>query len=605
MAKKQPPKTAHQQEAPLTLAEKIFQVNMALIAVGVLALAILASEDLQDFFSFIPPETAWGLVKIGFGIPLLYFGAGYIYQNRTHIRQMIQHLLKQRKPPEPPPPAPPRDEKLEMLPSPAQGREYSGAGQVIAQRIGNALLSLELTKDPAPIREITDGPTASRITISLPPGVRLSRIESATRDLQAAIGAPSLQIHAGMEANTAAFIVTHRKKQPVVLRQILETPDFKQALKKRGLPVPIGVNEIGTPVLTDMTRVAHILVAGATGAGKSWWLNQLLVTWALYYGPDELRLLLVDPKQVELAQYTDFPHTLMVAKTPKEAVTALKALTVEMDHRYKTFAAAGVRNIAGYRKSTGAQMPFIACVIDELADLMVLAKKEVEPVLQRLAQLGRACGIHLVVATQRPSVDVVTGVIKANLPTRVVFRLPKQSDYMTVLDEDPRVVLTGKGDGLAAIEGEFGLIRFQSAGIGVNDEQADQTIDRVKAYYRNKDIPVAETLAFAKALESAETFFSEEKTKTRNEVDPEITVRRYIAEAVANSESSGFVIPSAVELSKELSVNRPRVNEALGVLEREGWVSPLSGAGRGAKRTVLLSYEDACEWLERLENQEG
>ncbi len=584
---------------PVSFSDYIFQGVTVCAMTGVFSLAFLASPDIRNFLSFIPTELAWSGVKLGFGIPAAYACARLLLMRGKGGLQEMFGLLKrgrQNKNPHNP------TGLTSLLPSPPPS-EYERSGQGYARQVAPALVRTGLVRpdQKASVLEVRDGPAAARITVSLPPGLRLSRLENAGRDLQAAIGAPSLQVQAGPQANTAALIITHRKKQPVVLRQLLETPEFQSLIKKNGLPVPVGVNEVGEPVLTDLTRVAHILVAGATGAGKSWWLNQLLVTWLLYLGPDRLRLVLVDPKQVELSQYADFPHVLTVARQAEEAVCVLETLAAEMDSRYSAFADLGVRNIAGYRQKTGENMPYIACVIDELADLMVQAKKKVEPLLQRLAQLGRASGIHLVVATQRPSVDVITGVIKANLPTRVVFRLAKNHDYMTVLDDDPKVALTGRGDGIAAIEGEFGLIRFQSAGVGVSDEQADEAIDNLKKYWAEKSVRPAQVPAFSGGLpllrrwERGANGLQEEEPELPE--DPIERAKTYIAGYALERDGEEVFLPPADALARSLKLRKADVIEILRQLEAEGWVSPVESAGRAARRRVLAGREELSDWL--------
>jgi len=330
------------------------------------------------------------------------------------------------------------------------------------------------------------GPAATRVTVSLPDGFRLSQLKNASEDLCAALGAPTLQVVGGRRAGTANLIIGNHKRLPVYLRPSLEHSDFEKHLERAVLPFLVGVDDVGEPIFSDLVRVRHLLAGGATGSGKSWWLNQLLVTLLLTKSPSELRLVLIDPKKVEMAAYHNTVHTLSVATEVDDAVEILKNLVVEMDRRYKVFKDAGCRNIQQYHKRHDVStMPYVVTVIDELADLMILAKKEVEPIIQRLAQLARAAGIHLVVASQRPSVDVVTGVIKANLPSRVVFRLLSQADYSTILNENPNTSLEGGGDGLALIEGQHGLIRFQGAGVGGDEDDLERVISKLNDFWRN------------------------------------------------------------------------------------------------------------------------
>lgn len=586
----------------MTWGERIFQANVILVMIGIVSTFYIAKPELRKFvLEIIPLKMAWYGVAFGFGVPAFCAGVYLLLLQRGKIFTMIADSLRSifRKPAE----AKKESGIIDILPEPRQ-LEYDRSGAMYARQVPVAMARIGLTQDqPVKVIGVTDGPAAARVTILLPPGLRLSQVENATKDLRAAIGAPSLQVQAGQVANSANLIITHRRKQPVVLKQIVSTPEYQKLLREGGLPVPVGVNEVGEPILTDLTKIAHVLVAGATGAGKSWWLNQLLVSWLMFLGPDRLRLALIDPKQVELSDYNGFPHVLEIATTVEDAVNLLDTLTQEMDRRYSVFRDAGVKNIAGYRRKTGKNMPYIGCVVDELADLMVQAKKEVEPLLQRLTQLARASGIHLVVATQRPSVDVITGVIKANLPSRVVFRLAKNHDYMTVLDDDPKVTLTGKGDGLAMIEGNFGLVRFQGVGVGLDDEDTERVLERLKQYWQKQGVQPAPVPAFEGGyVEREKTAEIPAQDKPEREArppeqDPETRVRVYVARLADSTTEVELYLPPAAEIAQELKMSRATVNEVLGKLEREGWVSPPSSAGRGARRSVLLHPDAAFEWL--------
>lgn len=536
-------------------------------------------------------------------------------------------------------PPQPEDPLLNILPDPPAA-EYERTGQAYASRVPGALAHVGLVPVPDLVRvvEVSDGPSAARIVIALPPGLRLSRLEAAARDLQAAIGAPSLQIQAGPRANTAALIAAHVHRQPVVLKQIVSTQEYQAAREKGGLPVSVGTNEIGEPVITDLARIAHLLVAGSTGSGKSWWLNQLLVSWLLFLGPDRLRLVLVDPKQVELSDYRIFPHVLKIATNADDAVRLLHALVREMEERYRLFQEAGVKNIAGYRQKTKKNIPYIGCIVDELADLVVQAKEEIEPRLQRLAQLARAAGIHLVVATQRPSVDVITGVIKANLPSRIVFRLISGHDYMTVLGFDPGVVLTGQGDGLAMIEGNFGLVRFQSPGIGTNDAQAEETLEKLAKYWHKRGVDPAPCPVFESAWEEGppppETGGKgkkkppggpgpsspprgeeggnappsgdpsnlggweeewEDEDATGPEEDDLVSALKAIlaARALSGGEKT---VPPAADLARQVCRAKAAVVEVLRQLENEGWITAPVREGGVARRVIIAPEEELRRW---------
>lgn len=388
---------------------------------------------------------------------------------------------------------------LSLLPDPPVELlkdQRTGAGY--ARRIPAAFRRCGLAQpkggkgEPVRVVSYQAGPAATRVTVSLPDGFRLSQLKNASDDLCAALGAPTLQVMAGRRAGTANLIIGHQKRLPVYLRPALEHPDFERHFERAKLPFLVGVNDIGDPIFSDLVRVRHLLVGGATGSGKSWWLNQLLTTLLLLKTPEEMRLVLIDPKKVEMAAYHETVHTLALAVEVEDAVKILQALVREMDVRYRILQQAACRNVQQYHSRFGtAAMPYVVCMIDELADLMVQAKRDVEPAVQRLAQLARAAGIHLVVATQRPSVDVVTGVIKANLPSRIVFRLLSQADYSTILSENPNTSLGGNGDGLALIEGEHGFIRFQGAGVGGSDDDIERAIRRINDFWRSSGIDPA------------------------------------------------------------------------------------------------------------------
>lgn len=631
----------------MTWGERIFQANLisALVGVGC-AFYVYQPELRQWVLNLLPLPLAYKGMEFGLGIPAACLGI-YLLRQKPVLDKLGRFASwldnigadKQAE-------AKPAGKKVEDLLPDAPREAYERSGQGVARRVAPAFEHIGLTQpgERVEIIDVSDGPAAARVVISLPPGLRLTRVQNAAKDLQAAIGAPSLQVVSGPRANTAALIVTHRRKQPVVLKQVITSGAYQELLSKDGLPVPVGVNEVGEPVLTDLTRVAHLLVAGATGAGKSWWLNAVLVSWLLYQGPDRLRLALVDPKQVELTDYADFPHVLKVATTPEDAVALLKTLCAEMDARYAMFRDAGVKNIAGYRRKMKVNIPYIACVIDELADLMIQAKDDVEESLQRLTQLARAAGIHLIVATQRPSVNVITGVIKANLPSRVVFRLVSQPDYMTVLDSDPGVTLTGKGDGLALLEGEFGLIRFQSPGVGVSDEQTEQVLVKLKDYWRHRGLEPAPVLAFGDGagrsggarnrtggevvelaslgggddddeapqppvyLETGEVGDLREEGPSGPEKEEEdiIRLKRYVARLAVHLECENpggkdvRTLPSTVTLRQELRIDRNRLFELYRLLESEGWIK---GQGAGKPYLLVVDPEEAAEWLESLEEE--
>jgi DNA segregation ATPase FtsK/SpoIIIE, S-DNA-T family len=280
--------------------------------------------------------------------------------------------------------------------------------------------------------------------------VRVDRITALSNDLSLALAAPSIRIEAPVPgASVVGIEVPNSVFGSVSLRSVIETAAFQKIKARSKLAIALGKGAGGEAIAADLTRMPHLLVAGATGSGKTVCLNSVICCLLLHNSPDDVQFIMIDPKRVELVTYNGLPHLLApVIVDADRAVKALRWLACEMDNRYRQFAKAGARNIEGYNKdrSPGEQLPYLVLIIDELADLMLVAADEVEHKLCRLAQLARATGIHLVVATQRPSVDVVTGLIKANFPTRVSFAVTSQVDSRTILDMVGAEKLLGRGD---------------------------------------------------------------------------------------------------------------------------------------------------------------
>jgi DNA segregation ATPase FtsK/SpoIIIE-like protein len=285
-------------------------------------------------------------------------------------------------------------------------------------------------------------------------------------------------------SSAAAFILPHTERAFVYMSDMAQ--DLKVFAQTAQLPMVFGKDMEGKPILVDLAKLPHLLVAGATGSGKSVFINGLLTSLASTRSPQQVQFLLIDPKMVEFTMYTGLPHLISPPVTdPKRAALTLKKLVVEMEKRYQRFAEAGVRNLLQYnRNHPQDQMPYIVTVIDEYADLMVIARADVEETVQRLTQMGRAAGLHLILGTQRPSVDVVTGVIKSNLPSRVAFHLLSVYDFKTVMDTGGPHLLGG-GDGICMLNGG-GQKRFQSAAISADDDETTRYIEELKRYWRNE-----------------------------------------------------------------------------------------------------------------------
>ncbi|CAN5866629.1 DNA translocase FtsK [soil metagenome] len=301
------------------------------------------------------------------------------------------------------------------------------------------------------VREINPGPTVTQYTLEPAPGVKVRRITELQNDLALAMAAPSIRIEAPVPGMARVGLeIPNEIVATVGLRETLESPAFQRSKGK--LPVPLGRDVNGRYIVHDVAKMPHLLIAGATGSGKSVCINTIISTFLLTRSPDELRLLMIDPKMVELAGYNGVPHLQCPVITEMDKVVgALRLVVQEMQRRYDLFNKAGVRNLEGYRmkiedEPKAERVPYLVVIVDELADLMLTSPMDVETLLQRIAQMGRAAGIHLILATQRPSVDVITGVIKANVPTRIAFAVSSLTDSRVILDMPGAERLLGRGD---------------------------------------------------------------------------------------------------------------------------------------------------------------
>jgi S-DNA-T family DNA segregation ATPase FtsK/SpoIIIE len=328
--------------------------------------------------------------------------------------------------------------------SSAAQMDLTAKGQRIRETLANFRIGVKIAR-------IQEGPVVTQYALDVEPGIKLSRIESLADNLALALAARSIRIQApipgepyvGIEIPNAAFDL-------VTLKEVLASGNFSEASTASKLAFALGQDVAGQPFSADLARMPHVLIAGATGSGKSVCVNATIASFLMNATPAEVKLILIDPKRVEMAQYRGIPHLLCeVIVEPEKAVNALKWTVGAMESRYHEFAQRGVRNIAGYNealRSGEPRMPYIVVIIDELADLMMVSAYEVETTVTRIAQLARATGIHLVVATQRPSVQVITGLIKANIPSRIAFAMTSGVDSRTILDTVGAEDLLGRGD---------------------------------------------------------------------------------------------------------------------------------------------------------------
>jgi DNA segregation ATPase FtsK/SpoIIIE, S-DNA-T family len=332
----------------------------------------------------------------------------------------------------------------------------------------------------AKVIDVSQGPAITRYELQPAPGVKVSRIVNLADDIALKLAATGVRIEAPIPGKAAVGIeVPNKDVSAVALRDVLESPEFQQAPSK--LTVALGRDIAGTPIIADLGKMPHLLVAGATGSGKSVCINTLILSVLFKAAPHEVKFLLIDPKVVELSTFNGIPHLMTpVVTDPKKAASALRWAVNEMEKRYQLFAAAGVREIKRYNEVVPAEnrIPYIIVIIDELADLMMVAPVDVEDAICRLAQMARAAGIHLVLATQRPSVDVITGIIKANIPSRISFAVSSQVDSRTILDMAGAEKLLGKGDMLFYPVGAPKPQRVQGA--FVSDNEVEEAVDFTK-----------------------------------------------------------------------------------------------------------------------------
>ncbi|WP_409340917.1 DNA translocase FtsK [Paenibacillus sp. MBLB4367] len=341
----------------------------------------------------------------------------------------------------------------------------------------------------AKVLEVVCGPSVTRYEVQPDVGVKVSRIVSLTDDIALALAAKDIRMEAPIPGKSAIGIeVPNSEVSVVTLREVMESGAFHDAASK--LSVTLGRDIAGQPIVGNMARMPHLLVAGATGSGKSVCINGIITSILYKAKPNEVKFLMIDPKMVELNVYNGIPHLLApVVTDPRRASLALKKVVVEMEKRYELFSKSGTRNIEGYNAmltdpgnpNPGEPLPFIVVIVDELADLMMVAAGDVEDAICRLAQMARAAGIHLIIATQRPSVDVITGVIKANIPSRIAFGVSSQVDSRTILDMVGAEKLLGRGDMLYLPVGASKPVRVQGAFL------SDQEVESVVNFVRNQE----------------------------------------------------------------------------------------------------------------------
>ncbi|MDD3852622.1 MAG: DNA translocase FtsK [Syntrophomonadaceae bacterium] len=417
------------------------------------------------------------------------------------------------------------------------------------------------------VNQVSCGPTVTRYELTPAPGVKVSKIISLTDDLQLNLAAPGIRIEAPIPGKSAVGIeVPNNKILSVGLRSLISSSGFKTI--NSPLAFALGEDISGKPVFGKLSDMPHLLIAGSTGSGKSVCLNCIITSFLYNADPEELKLVFIDPKMVELTVYNGIPHLLApVVTDPKKASVVLRWMVTEMEKRYKLFAEIGVRDIVRYNQSSKDKIPYIVIVIDELADLMMIAPVEVEDSICRLAQMARAAGMHLIVATQRPSVDVVTGVIKANIPSRIAFAVSSQADSRTILDIGGAEKLLGKGDMLFFPVGAVKPFRVQGA--YVSDQDIENTVEFIK-----KQVDSDET---ANYLQNVELTLQNTDLEMGDEL---------FWEAVSVFVDSQKASVSL--LQRRLRIGYARAARLVDVMEERGIVSAIDS---NKKREILIDSE--------------
>ena len=461
-------------------------------------------------------------------------------------------------------------------------------------------------KVEAQVVNVNPGPAVTQFEVQPAVGVKVSKITSLEKDLALALAASSIRIEAPIPGKSAVGIeIPNSAISVVAIREVIDSEEFEQNRGK--LKLPLGKDVSGTPIIADMAKMPHLLVAGSTGSGKSVAINAFLCGLLLKHNPDELKMLLIDPKMVEMIVYNRIPHLLSPVVTEMERVVpTLKWATREMERRYKIFARHGCRNLETYkqlvaRRSDLERMPYILIVIDELADLMMMAPDEVETYICRLAQMARATGIHLIIATQRPSVDVITGLIKANFPSRIAFAVTSQVDSRVILDTQGADQLLGRGDMLYMAADAAKLVRIQGTFV------SDREVEGIVAFWHNAKPPESE-LPPSKGLASSsnpsptpaaivengkggngnsnptapiapagEAFTSPAEFLSNNEQDELLPEARKLVQQHQRA--------SASMLQRRLRIGYSKAAQLIDLLEQQGVVGPADG---GRSREVLL-----------------
>ena len=441
---------------------------------------------------------------------------------------------------------------------------------------------------------MTVGPTVTRYELELGPGVKVARVTTLQKDIAYAMAATDVRILAPIPGRSAIGVeVPNHQRQLVALGDLLAAPEAKTSTDP--LDVAIGKDIAGRAVFLDLATTPHLLIAGATGAGKSSGLNCIITSLLMRSTPDQVRLILIDPKQVEMGQYQRLPHLLTQPVTnPKKAANALAWAVKEMDRRYDILSEVGFRDITGYNAafdrgeveaephsdSEYERLPFIVVVVDELNDLMMVAARDVEDSITRIAQKARAVGIHLIVATQRPSVNVITGVIKANIPARAAFAVSSLTDSRVILDQSGAEKLCGQGDMLLLPGNSSVAQRIQGAFV------SEQEVRKVVAHWRRQapDVSYINDVETGTGGHGDDMVTSSDNAYSSGADDDDTVMLRQAMELVVRSQ-----LGSTSMLQRKLKVGFARAGRIMDLLEQRGVVGPSEGS---KAREVLMTVEE-------------
>ena len=443
----------------------------------------------------------------------------------------------------------------------------------------------------AKVVEVNVGPSVTQYELEISSGTKMSKITSLNKEISLALAKKDVRIQAPIPGkSTVGIELANDTVTPVGLREILES--FPANKEKSKLMVALGKNIMGNSIFCEIDKTPHLLVAGATGSGKSVCINCIIASLLMRTKPTEVKLVLVDPKKVELSMYNGVPHLLIpVVTDPRKASDALKRIVREMEDRYDKFSDKGVKNITTYNEWVDKQnetlpeedkmshMPYIVVIVDELADLMLVASKEVEDSIMRITQMARAAGIHLIIATQRPSTDVITGVIKANIPSRIAFAVSSNIDSRTILDQSGAEKLLGKGDMLFSPMGDITPVRVQGAYVSDEDLQkiVDHTISQQKAQYDERFMNLGNNETDGMSVNDVKDAKEEYDDPLYNEV----------VEFVI---TTGKVSASLLQRKYRLGYNRAA--RIIDLLEERGIIGPQNGS---KPREVLVKLENDGE----------